>query len=158
MAVCLQRTPVLTYRQRGRDMKTTKIALAVLLAVVVALLAGYLWGSSGRRAAEREVQASTLRGDLLEARGSVLAARVEIYNVNFGNAGRHLQEALDRLGPAAALMKGLGRPEDATRIERATVKAHEAQQLAGKLDQGANARAADAAAVINEILQNSARR
>jgi hypothetical protein len=139
-------------------MKTTKIALAGLLAVAVAVLAGYLWGSSGRRAADREREASILRADLLEARSAVLAARVEIYNVNFGNAGGHLQDALDRLGPAATQMKELSRPEDATRLERAATKVKEAQQLAGKLDLGANARAADAAAAINEVLQNGAKR
>lgn len=139
-------------------MKTTKIALGVLLAVVVALLAGYLWGSSGRRAAEHTLQASTLRGELVEARVSVLAARVEIYNVNFGNAGRHLQEALDRLRLATPQIKELGSPEDAARLERATTKVQEAQQLAGKLDQGANGRAADAAAALDEILQASTKR
>lgn len=139
-------------------MKTTKLALAALLAVVVALLAGYLWGASGRRVAERELQAGTLRGDLLDARGLVLAARVDIYNVNFGNAGRHLQEALDRLHAAAPRIKEDGRPDDPARLERATTRTQEAQQLAGKLDQGANARAADAATAIDEILQTSVRR
>src|SRR6266852_3528843 len=80
-------------RKTGDNMKTTKVALGVVAAVLIAVLAGYLWGSAGRRTAEREVQGVTLRIDLIEARGALLAARVDLYNVNFGNASRHLQEA-----------------------------------------------------------------
>jgi hypothetical protein len=138
--------------------KTTKIALGVVLAVAIALLAGWLWGASGRRAAEHDLAAASLRDDLLEARTSVLAARVDLYNVNFGNASRHLQEALERLTPVSQQIKDLGRPEDAARVDRARTQTQEAQRLAAKLDQGANARAADAAAALDEVLQAGAKR
>jgi hypothetical protein len=139
-------------------MKTTKFALAVVAAVLIALLTGYLWGSAGRRAAEREIEDTTLRTDLLEARGALLAARVDLYNVNFGNASRHLQEALERLRPASTRIKGVGQPADVPRIDLALTRIDEAQRLAGRLDQGANARVGDAAAAIDEILQNRSRR
>ena len=139
-------------------MKTTKVALGVVAAVLIAVLAGYFWGAAGRRTAEREVQGVTLRVDLLEARGALLAARVDLYNVNFGNASGHLQEALDRLRPTAAHLKALGRPADAQRLDLALARIEEAQRLAGKLDQGANARVGDAAGAIDEVLRNGAKR
>jgi hypothetical protein len=139
-------------------MKMAKVVLGMLATVLIAVLAGYLWGAAGRRTAERELQDVTSRIDLLEARGAVLAARVDLYNVNFGIASRHLQEALDRLRPASIRIKDLGRPADAPRLDLALTRIEDAQRLAGKLDQGANARAADAAAAIEEILQNSAKR
>jgi hypothetical protein len=142
----------------GDDMKTTKVALGVLAAVLIAVLAGYLWGAAGRRTAERDLQDVSLRIDLLETRGALLAARVDLYNVNFGNASGHLQEALDRLRPASAHIKDRGRPGDAQRLDLALARIEEAQRLAGKLDQGANARVGDAAGAIDEILQNRAKR
>ncbi len=142
----------------GDDMKTTKVALGVVAAVLIAVLAGYFWGAAGRRTAEREVEGVTLRIDLLEARGALLAARVDLYNVNFGNASRHLQEALDLLRPTSTRLKELSRAADAQRLDLALARIEEAQRLAGKLDQGANARAGDAAGAIDEILQSSAKR
>ena len=139
-------------------MKTTKVALGVVAAVLIAVLAGYFWGAAGRRTAEREVEGVTLRIDLLEARGALLAARVDLYNVNFGNASRHLQEALDLLRPTSTRLKELSRAADAQRLDLALARIEEAQRLAGKLDQGANARAGDAAGAIDEILQSSAKR
>jgi hypothetical protein len=137
---------------------TTRIALAAVAAVLVALLAGYLWGAAGRRAAERDLEAATLRTSLLECRSALLTARLDVYSVNFGDASRHLQDALDRLRPLSARLKAAGRADDAARIDRAVAQADEAQQLAGKLDQTANARAADAAAAIQEILQGGTSR
>ncbi len=99
-----------------------------------------------------------MRIDLLEARGALLAARVDLYNVNFGNASRHLQEALDLLRPTSTRLKELSRAADAQRLDLALARIEEAQRLAGKLDQGANARAGDAAGAIDEILQSSAKR
>jgi hypothetical protein len=145
-------------RKTGDNMKTTKVALGAVAAVLIAVLAGYLWGAAGRRTAEREVQGVTLRIDLLEARGALLAARVDLYNVNFGNASRHLQEALDGLRPAPTRLKELGRSADAQRVDLALTRIEEAQRLSGKLDQGANARVGDAAGAIDEILQNGAKR
>jgi hypothetical protein len=148
----------MTPAKAGDNMKTTKVALGVVAAVLIAVLAGYFWGAAGRRTAEREVQGVTLRVDLLEARGALLAARVDLYNVNFGNASRHLQEALDLLRPASTRLKEIGRAADAQRLDVALARIEEAQRLTGKLDQGANARAGDAAAAIDEILQNGAKR
>jgi hypothetical protein len=129
-----------------------KLVLGVSLGLLVALGAGWLWGSSGRWDADRAVQAAELRSDLLEARSLALAARVDLYNVNFGDASRHLEDAKGLLRHAAERLKNAGRPDDAKRLDPALTRMDEAQQLAGKLDQGANSRAADAAKTIDEVL------
>ena len=132
-------------------MNTTKLVLGVVAAIIVAFLAGWLLGASGKRTAERALGATTLQTDLVLARGSVLTARVDLYNVNFGDASRHLEEARGRLRTAQAQLKDLGRQDDVTRLERALGKVEEATRMAAKLDQGANSRAAEAVAAIDEV-------
>jgi len=137
-------------------MKTSQLALSVAAALLVALLAGYLWGASGRRAAEQALHASTTRADLLEIRGSLLAARVDLYNVNFGNASRDLQDALDRLRAIAPRLKD--RPADDQKwVAEASSQADQAHRLAGQLDAGANAHAAAAAVAVERLLADPAR-
>jgi hypothetical protein len=135
----------------------SRMALYVVAALLVALLAGYLWGSSGRRSAEQAIDASRLRADLLEIRGSIVDARVDLYNVNFGNASRDLQEALDRLPSVADRLKSEGTTQDQQAIAEASAKAEEAHRLAGKLDAGANSRAAEAAVALDRVLSHTAR-
>lgn len=126
--------------------------LTVSVALVVALGVGWLWGSSGRWEAGRTAQEAELRSDLVQARGSALAARVDIYNVNFGDASRHLEEAKVPLRRAAERLRSSGRTEVATRLDPALAKIDEAQGLAGRLDQGANARAAEGVKTIDDVL------
>jgi hypothetical protein len=133
-------------------MNTAKLVLGVFVALMVALLAGWLWGSSGSGELNRALQASALRNDLLDGRGAVLDARLEIYSVNFGEASRHLEHARGSLRRADEQLKSLGRQEDVARLESALAQIDEAQRLAGKLDQTANARAAEAAKIIDAVL------
>ena len=129
-----------------------KLVAGVFLGLLVALGVGWFWGASGRWSAERALQAAELRGDLFEARSLVLAARVDLYNVNFGDASRHLSDAKGVLGHATERLKTSGRTEVAKRLDPALARIDEAQQLAGRLDQGANSRAAEAAKTIDEVL------
>jgi hypothetical protein len=126
--------------------------LVVAVALLVALGAGWLWGSAGRWEAGRKVQAAELRSDLVDARGSALAARVDLYNVNFGDASRHLEEAKVPLRRATERLRGSGQTDVATRLDPAIAKIDEAQRLAGRLDQGANARAAEGIKTIDDVL------
>jgi phage-related tail protein len=133
-------------------MNKAKLALGVFVALVVALLAGWLWGTSGNRELNRALQASELRNDLLDGRSAVLDARLQIYSVNFGEASRHLEDARTRLRRADERLKNLARQEDGARVESALAQIDEAQRLVGKLDQSANARAAEAAKTIDAVL------
>ena len=100
-------------------MHKAKVVLGIVVAVLVAGLGGWLWGISGTRVVDRALQASVLRGALLEARSSVLDARLELYSVNFGDASRHLEDARAQLRRAEEQLKSLGRQDDLKQLEPA---------------------------------------
>jgi len=133
-------------------MKKVKLVLGVLIALVVVLLGGWMWGASGKGTLDRALEASELSNDLLEARSSVLAARVDLYSVNFGDASRHLESARAQLGRAEEQLTGLGRKDDVKQLQTASAQIDEAQRLARQLDQSANTRAAEAATIIDKVL------
>jgi hypothetical protein len=96
-----------------------------------------------------------LRDTLLEGRGAILDARLDIYNVNFGNASKHLEAARSALRAGESKLKDVGRQEDATEVGKALARIDEAQRLTGQLSQNANAVAADAAAAIGRVLDRT---
>jgi hypothetical protein len=125
-------------------MKALKLVLIVVVLVIVALALGYGWGASGRATAQQAVDEVKQQLDLADARAHILDARVSLYNVNFGDAQRQLDDARAPLtrahdralaekkqGPADALSAALGHVQDA-------------QRLAGRLDQNANSQANEA--------------
>ena len=136
---------------------TARIGLTVVAVVLVALLAGFLWGASGRSTLDRALQRSELRNELLDARAAALAARIDLYNTNFGEASRHLEDARSVAGRAAQRLDALGRDDDLKRLQSALGSIEEAQRLAGKLDLAANARAGDAAKAIDAVLESTGR-
>jgi hypothetical protein len=133
-------------------MTRMRLVLGALVGMVIALGAGFVWGSSGQSALNRAVQEAELRSDLFEARSAVLAARVDLYNVNFGNASRNLESAKAVLSRATERLKNTGRDEDVTKLDPALAQISEAQSLAGRFDQSANARAGSATQTIDEVL------
>ncbi len=135
-----------------------KLVLGIAVGLVAALLAGWIWGSSGRSDVARTLQTAELRGELLGARAAVLDARVAVYSVNFGEASRHLENARGLLGRADERLKGLGRDEAVKQLEAALAHVNDAQRMAGKLDQSANSRAGDAARILADVLDAEAKR
>jgi hypothetical protein len=131
---------------------TTKSALGVAVAVVVAIGAGWLWGASGSWGTERALRVATLQQELVEGHSAILAARLDIYSVNFGEASRHFETSRTLLTRAAGHLKDLDRAPDAARIEAALTGLTEAQRLAGNLDQNANSKAADVAKAVAEVI------
>src|SRR5471032_3071176 len=113
--------------------------LLVAAAVLLAFLAGWLWGGFGTSAMGRVLVASELRGDLLKGRAAVLAGRLDIYSVNFGEASRHFEAARSAIRAARTKLAGLARQDDVNRLDLALTRIDEAQRLAGKLNQDANA-------------------
>jgi hypothetical protein len=130
----------------------TKLVVGIAGGVVVALLAGWIWGRSGQSDMTGALQASELRSELLGARAAVLDARVAIYAVNFGEGSRHLEGAKGLLGRGSERLKTLGRDDEVKHVQTALASIDDAQRLAGKLDQSANSRAGDAARAIAEVL------
>ena len=135
-----------------------KLVLGIAAGLVVALLAGWLWGASGRSEMARALQTSELRSELLGARAAALDARVAIYSVNFGEASRHLEDARGLLGRADERLKSLGRDDEVRRVQTALASIDEAQRMAGKLDQSANSRAGEAAKMVADVLDAEAAR
>ena len=136
----------------------TKLILGITGGLAVALLAGWIWGRSGRSDAAHALQTSELRCELLGARAAALDARVAIYSVNFGEASRHLESARGLLGRADARLKSLGRDAEVTQVQTALASIDDAQRMTGKLDQNANSRAGEAAKVVADVLDAEAKR
>jgi hypothetical protein len=136
----------------------TKLVLGIIVGLLVCLLAGWVWGRSGRSVIARALVTSELRGDLRGARAAVLDARVAIYNVNFGEASGHLEHARSLLLRAADQLKSLGHDEELKQLQAAQAGVDDAQRMAGKLDQTANSRAGDAAKVIADVLDAETKR
>ena len=136
----------------------TKLILGIAVAVLIAFGVGWAGGASGKEDIRRALQIAEIRDGLLEGRGAVLDARLDVYSVNFGDASRHLEAARSALRAADGRLNALGRQEDAKRLTLALTRIDEAQQLAGKLNQDANAVAADAAKTINEVLGSTSTR
>lgn len=134
-----------------------KMILGVTAAVLVALLAGFLWGASGKSTIERALDRSELRNELLEARGAALAARIDVYNTNFGEASRHLEEARAAVTRAVQRLERLDREDEMQRLQSALGPIEEAQRLASTLDLGANARAAEAVQTLESVLETTGR-
>ena len=135
-----------------------KLGLGIAAGLAVALLAGWLWGRSSRPDMATALQTSELRDELLGARAATLDARVAIYNVNFGEASRHLEDARGVLRRADERLKSLGRDDEVRQVQTALASIDEAQRMAGKLDQGANSRAGEAAKAIADVLDAEAKR
>jgi hypothetical protein len=112
--------------------------------LVVTLALGYFWGSSGRRTIQTTLDDVQQRLDVAEARGLLLEARVNLYNVNFGDASRKFEEAKAPLQRMRARYADDGNNESVRRISTALEHVDEAQRLAGKLDQAANSKASEA--------------
>jgi hypothetical protein len=122
------------------------------LALIVAFGAGWAWGVWGRSDISHALQVVEVRNQLLDARVAVADARLDIYDINFGNASHHLEMARSALRAAEVGLNGLGRREDAERLTVAFTRIDEAQRMAGQLNQNAKALAADAGKAIDDVL------
>jgi hypothetical protein len=125
-------------------MTRTRMVLVTFAALIVALGIGYAMGGSGRFTLQNALDETRARLDVAEARGHLLEARVSLYNVNFGDASRHFEDAKAPLRRVRERYQAVGKNAAAGSIDAALAHVEEGQRLAGKLDQSANARANDA--------------
>ena len=123
---------------------TGRLLLTGFVALLVVFGLGYAWGASGRSAAESALVDTQRQIDLAEARGRLLEARVSLYNLNFGDASRSLEDAKTPLRRLRERYDDDDRRDAVKAIDAALQHVDEAQRLAGKLDQGANSRTNDA--------------
>jgi hypothetical protein len=125
-------------------MTRTRLVLLGFATLVIAVGIGYAMGGSGRFTLQHALDETRAQLDIAEARGYLLEARVSLYNVNFGDASRHFEEAKAPLRRVRERYQSDGKNAAAATIAAAIAHAEEGQRLAGKLDQTANANANDA--------------
>jgi hypothetical protein len=125
-------------------MSRSRLILSAVAALIVAVGLGFAWGASGRFTIQNAFDGMQERLDLAEARGHILEARVSLFNVNFGDASRHFENAKPPLRRIRERYQQLGRNAAAGSIAAALEQVEEGPRLAGKLDQAANSRANDA--------------
>jgi hypothetical protein len=125
---------------------------AIAIALIVALAAGWLWGSSGRRDLEHRVATLELQNHLADARARLLAARVDLYTLNFGSAARNLETAKQPLEAAATAFEQDGDADRAKEARAALAAAEEARRLAAAVNQSAQASAERAVAALGRAI------
>ena len=125
-------------------MTPTKWVLSGFAALVIALGIGYALGGSGRFTLQNALDDTRARLDIADARVHLLEARVSLYNVNFGDASKHFEEAKPPLRRVRERLQNIGKNAAAGSIAAALEHIEEGQRLAGKLDQAANSKANDA--------------
>ena len=123
---------------------TLKAILFIVIALALAVLGGYIWGATGRWRAEDALVKAGAGLHLASARGNMLAARVDLFEVNFGEASRSLESAKADLVTAAEAFERLDLDAEAAAAREVAARVDDARQLAGRLDQTANSRLADA--------------
>lgn len=130
-----------------------RLYLTILVALIVTLGLGYAWGASGRWTVETALEDSRQQFDLAGARADLLEARVSLYNNNFGDASRRLEDAKAPLRKVKDRLQDDGESGRAAGIDAALQHVDEAQRLAGQLDPAANSRAGDALEAIRVATQ-----
>jgi hypothetical protein len=121
-----------------------RLALYGALAVLVVFVTGWLVGWSGSRDAGSRLAAVELRLDLAEARAAIATARVDLFELNFGESVRRLDEGRRALEAAAARVREDGPREMEEPVQQAITSTTAAHQLAGRMEQAAGSKAAEA--------------
>jgi hypothetical protein len=111
----------------------------VAVALLAALLGGWLWGAAGRWKLDRALRASELRNDLIEARAALLGARVHLCDADVAGTRQQLEHARAIVGRASARLYTSGTIDDPLSLDLRGfgVEIDEAQRLVGRLASGA---------------------
>jgi hypothetical protein len=91
----------------------------MVAALLVTLLAGWLWGASGRWELARALRTADVSRSLLEARAAVLGARVSLCDADFGEMTRRLEDARTFLGRAGERLDAGGMSAERERVDLA---------------------------------------
>lgn len=125
-------------------MRGSKLVLGGVVVILIALGFGFAWGNSGRAAAQKALDETKQQLDIAQARGQILDARVSLYNVNFGDAQRHLDDAKAPLTRARDRAQKQGLDDAAKALSDALTRVDDAQRLASRLDPNSNNQANEA--------------
>ena len=117
---------------------------AAIVAVVLSFGVGWIWGASGRNAAEREAARLQVGQDLVLVRAAILQGRVSLFLINFGDASKQFETARVTAENVQARLRADGDAAGAGKLDAVLASLKEAQRLAASMDQGAQS-AAEAA-------------
>jgi hypothetical protein len=126
------------------NVRLLKIIGAVALGMLLALAGGWVWGASGRGELQSRLDETDMRFQVSDARARLLAARVDLYSLNFGAATENLEAAKIPLEAVIHRYEGAGETERATDTRAALAAVEEARRLAAQMDQSAQGAAAAA--------------
>ena len=114
--------------------------LGLAAALLVMLLGGWLWGASGRAELVRALRSAEVQNDFLEARASLLGARVNLCDGDVAGVRRQLELARGFVGRADARFRTPEVDAELRRVDLAGVDTDidRAQRLATALVRGAS--------------------
>ncbi len=121
----------------------------VLVAVLVTIGAGWVWGASGRGDLDRALRAAEERAAFAESRALLLEARVSLFKTNFGDAGRALEQAASQITALQTRLRESGQAERAGRLEIVLASVRDAGRLTLALDPSAQTAAEAAVAALS---------
>lgn len=109
--------------------------LGMLAALLATLFGGWLCGASGRADLVRALRTAEVHNDLLEARASLLGARVNLCDADFGEVSRQLEIARAFVGRAGGRVRTPEVDAELQRLDLAGVRTEidRAQRLAATL-------------------------
>jgi hypothetical protein len=122
---------------------TARMAMRVgaAVALLAAVLGGWLWGASGRWEIDRALRAAELRNELLDARAAVLGARVSLCDGDYRGTSRYLANARQFIGRACGRLDAHGTCDDLLPqlgLDGVGAEIDRASRLAASLDSAAD--------------------
>ena len=130
---------------------TSKSIGGVVLAVLVALGAGWVWGASGKSTVDQERRRLEQRADYESARASLLNGRVSLFLNNFGDASKYFETARFELEHLQGKLREVGQAERAGRVEIVLSSVKDAQRLSAQLDASAQNAASAALQALSAV-------
>ena len=130
---------------------TPKTLGGIVLAMLVALGAGWVWGASGKSTVDQERRRLEQRADYEAARAALLDGRVSLFLNNFGDASKHFEAARIDLEQLQVRLREVGQAERAGRVEIALSNVRDAQRLSAQLDASAQNAASAALQALSAV-------
>jgi hypothetical protein len=118
-------------------MRTLKLLAAVLVALALAVLGGWMWGARGTSAAQAALAESAVHQHAALVRIHLLQARVDLFQLNFGNTSRSLDAARADLVTLDGALAQRQNTAGLEAVKSATAMVADAQKQVSHLDQNA---------------------
>ena len=122
-----------------------------MLAVLVALGAGWVWGASGKSTVDQERRQLAQKADYEIARAEILDGRVSLFLNNFGDASTHFETSRISLERLQGELREVGQAERAGRVEIVLSNLKDAVRLAAQLDASAQNAASAALQALSAV-------